>query len=58
MGLQKRETRVICPRNPDHGEVGKRWLPQSERERITSDSIADVFEIDCPHCGKYEVSER
>jgi len=44
---------VTCPRYPDHGDAGKRWLPPDEREMITKWD-GDVFEIDCPTCGKYE----
>ena len=45
---------IACPKYPDHGPVAKRWLPPAEREMITSDKYPDVYEIDCPHCGKYE----
>jgi hypothetical protein len=44
---------IVCPRNPDHGLVTKRWLPLEERESLT-EAAGDVFEIDCMECGKYE----
>jgi hypothetical protein len=57
MADENRELEITCPRNPDHGKVLIRWLQPRERERITSKSIADVFEITCPKCGKYEISD-
>ena len=53
----KSET-IVCPKNPDHGTVAKRWLSVSEREYINSQNIPDVFEIECPQCGKYEFPEN
>jgi hypothetical protein len=44
---------IACPKNPDHGIVSNRWLSPEEREMIRGES-GDVFEIDCPDCGKYE----
>ena len=49
---------IVCPKNPDHGIVAKRWLSVSEREYINSQNILDVFEIECPRCGKYEFPEN
>jgi hypothetical protein len=45
--------RITCPRHPDHGIATVRWLPPEEREMITAGD-GDVFEIDCPFCGKTE----
>jgi hypothetical protein len=44
---------IQCPRNPEHGMAGKRWLPPNEREQIWPQG-AEVFEIDCAFCGKSE----
>ena len=55
--LPKPET-IVCPKNPDHGTVAKRWLSVNEREYIKSQNNLDVFEIECPQCGKYEFSEN
>ncbi len=48
------EIAVACPRYPDHGVVRIRWLPLAERELITKRDIADVYEVECRLCGKYE----
>jgi hypothetical protein len=48
---------IDCPRFPDHGPAFKRWLPPEARETITEKPASDVFEIDCPVCGKYEVAD-
>jgi hypothetical protein len=45
---------TTCPRNPEHGMVRKRWLPHEDREYIKAPMFKEVFEIDCPHCGKTE----
>jgi hypothetical protein len=45
---------VNCPKNPDHGPVLMRWLPPAEREQIARIPEDDVYEVDCPQCGKYE----
>jgi hypothetical protein len=47
---------IFCPKNPDHGMTTKRWLHHDDREMITRND-EDVFEIDCPICGKYEYRE-
>lgn len=49
-----------CPRNPDHGMAGKRWLrgEYQERDGGKSARIAEIFEIDCRSCGKFEVGEK
>jgi hypothetical protein len=57
MPSEHEEIEIVCPKYPDHGKVTKRLLPRSEREHITSAAVADVFEIDCPKCGKFEISE-
>ena len=44
---------IKCLRNPDHGTATKRRLPPEELES----EGADVFEINCPHCGRYEYQE-
>jgi hypothetical protein len=44
---------IKCPHDPGHGTVTKRWLPPEERELCTK-YAGDVYEIDCPHCGKVE----
>jgi hypothetical protein len=44
---------VKCPRFPDHGMIAMRLLAPDERQMITA-ADGDVFEIDCPVCGKYE----
>ena len=40
--------------------AGKRWLRGEYEERDGSKSarIADIFEIDCGSCGKYEVRKE
>ena len=45
---------IVCPKNPEHVLAIKRWLPPKEREQIRSNDAGDVFEIDCPICGKQE----
>jgi hypothetical protein len=53
-----RETeQIACPKYPDHGVVIKRWLAPEERELIRPREGAEVYEIDCPHCGKFEYQE-
>ena len=47
--------KIKCPRFPDHGLAAKRLLAPDERQMIT-ETDRDVFEIDCPVCGKYEYS--
>jgi hypothetical protein len=42
-----------CLKKPEHGFTFVRWLPPEEREMLTKWN-GDVFEIDCPQCGKYE----
>jgi hypothetical protein len=48
-----------CPRNPDHGMTAKRWLrgEYQQRDGGSSARVADVYEIDCATCGKYEYRE-
>lgn len=52
---------VACPNFPDHGITIKRWL-RGAYARVTAGGagaqIADVFEVDCPTCGKYERHEE
>jgi hypothetical protein len=48
---------IACPRNPDHGMATKRWLPPEERELTRPREGAEVYEIDCPHCGRFEYQE-
>jgi hypothetical protein len=48
--------RIACPKNPDHGMTSKRLL-QDDRQMI-SEAEGDVFEIDCPICGKYECQDE
>jgi hypothetical protein len=48
---------IICPHNPDHGMTVKRWLPPEEREMLIK-VPGDVFEIDCPYCGKTEYRDE
>jgi hypothetical protein len=46
---------IACPHYPEHGLATKRWLPPDERQMITK-VPGDVFEIDCPYCGKTEMA--
>jgi hypothetical protein len=51
---------VDCPREPGHGKTVKRWLRGDYRQVASGGSnaqVADVFEIACPTCGKYEHRE-
>jgi hypothetical protein len=48
---------IVCPKYPDHSMVIKRWLPPQERELIRPREGAEVYEIDCPVCGKFEYQE-
>jgi hypothetical protein len=54
MKEQQEPVEITCPRNPDHGPAVRRWLPRSEREKITKAEVADVYEVDCPKCGRFE----
>jgi hypothetical protein len=44
---------IKCPRFPDHVAT-RRLLATTEREQFRDDVEGDVYEIDCPVCGKYE----
>jgi hypothetical protein len=48
---------LFCPRCPEHCRAIQRWLPPSERKFFNSEIRPDVFEIDCPACGKHEYVE-
>ena len=56
-GMSPTTELVKCPKYPDHGLVHKRLLSPEEREIKPRNRCADVFEIDCPWCGKYELVE-
>ncbi len=49
---------IKCPKYPDHGMVTIRSLPREERESITAERSTDVFEVDCPVCGRYELADQ
>jgi hypothetical protein len=55
--MQPNSQEIKCPRYPDH-DATKRLLPAEEREQITRFPEEDVYEIDCPFCGKYEYREE
>jgi hypothetical protein len=52
--MTRKTEEIACPRFPEHGTATKRWLAPSERQMLVEEKTADVFEIDCPRCGKYE----
>src|SRR4051812_27488561 len=60
IAMQRPSEQIKCPRNPSHGTAIKRWLRGEYQERGGSRSarIADIFEIDCGCCGKFEVREE
>jgi hypothetical protein len=49
---------VTCPRNPEHGLALKLLLSPSERQMVRKSDAGNVFEIDCPVCGRYEYHEK
>jgi hypothetical protein len=57
--MPRKPEEICCPRNPDHGKAVKRWLRGEYQQGGSGDNapIADVFEIDCQTCGKYEYRE-
>jgi hypothetical protein len=57
--MQRPPEQVACPRNADHGMAIKRWLrgEYEGRDGSRSARVADIFEIDCHLCGKYEIRE-
>ena len=59
MKMSRKTEEIRCPRNPDHGVTMKRWLRGDYKQGGTGDHalIADVFEINCQTCGKYEYRE-
>ena len=44
---------IKCPKYPDHGIAWARWLAPEEREIGKAEH--DVYEVECPYCGKYEL---
>ena len=50
--------RIECPKYPPHGIVTIRPLPPEKRQCITAERDSDVFEVDCPVCGKYEFADK
>jgi hypothetical protein len=50
--LMHEPEQIKCPKYPDHGIVRARFLPPEEREMVKA--TRDVYEADCPHCGRYE----
>lgn len=58
--MSRKTEEIECPNNPDHGLTVKRWL-RGEYQRVsgggTSVPVADIFEINCQTCGKYEYRE-
>ena len=60
MKKSRKTEEINCPRNPKHGLTIKRWLRGDYKQGGTGDHalIADVFEIDCQTCGKYEYREE
>lgn len=58
--MQRPSEQIKCVRNPDHGMAVKRWLRGEYEGRDGSKSarVADIFEINCDSCGKYEIREE
>jgi hypothetical protein len=44
---------IRCPKYSDHGVTWARWLSPEERE--IGKAEPDVYEVECPLCGKYEM---
>jgi hypothetical protein len=60
-GLRPKTQSVHCPNFPGHGATIKRWLRGAYAVAVAgggSRQVADVFEVDCPSCGKYERREE
>ena len=55
--MSRKTEAIDCPNNPDHGLAFKRWL-RGEYQQVSgvggSMPVADIFEINCNMCGKYE----
>jgi hypothetical protein len=60
-GQRPKTENVECPNSSEHGTTVKRWL-RGAYESIAAGGagtqVADVFEIDCPTCGKFECREE
>jgi hypothetical protein len=50
--MQPAPERIKCPKNPEHGIALARFLSPEEREMVKA--TRDVYEVECPRCGKYE----
>jgi hypothetical protein len=55
-GMLPETQQIRCLKYPEHGMVSIRKLRPDARETKTR-TDADVFEVDCPLCGRYEASK-
>lgn len=59
--VRPKTAKIACPKKPEHGLATKRWL-RGEYRQATNEfngaQIADMYEIACPVCGKYEIRQE